>query len=134
MTFLALLLAQVPPPDTTLSWWWDVVQKIGIGGCFVLGPVCYVLVKAYQAKDAELRNIVEKKDAALAVEVTYSKESSKQMLVVVSELSTLIRNMESRDTKSSEDVKVGFQQLQGAISDLRNSIREYVHDKLKNAA
>lgn len=117
MTVLHTLLAQAPS-DPSFSWWWDVAQKVGAGATFVMGVVLCFLWRAYQAKDAQLTS-----------EVAYSKERDKQTLTVMLELTTLIKGMDVRDSKSSDRLDAGVTAILSSISELKHTIREHFLSK-----
>lgn len=106
------LLAEVAN-DPSIGGAWDVAQKVGAGGALVLIVVCFFMAKALVAKDAQV-----------AAEVSYSKELGKQMLTVTSELSTVIRGMDQRDSKTIDENRISNSQLLQAINELKNAVSD----------
>ncbi len=107
---------------------------IGPGATVVLVVGFYFLGRAYAKKDEELKTTIDKKDTQLAAEVVYSKDTARQMLTVMAELTSLIRGMDQRDTSSTVEIKALFQTVIASINELKHATRDHLKNVGREAA
>lgn len=121
-----LILAEVVTDPSGLNGWFsalfDIAQKLGIGATVVLGVGYYIQWKEKREQATDWKDLLIKKDTQLAQEVTYGKDRDRQTLTLLSELTTVIRNIDTRDTAEVGAASISRRELLEAVKEVGTSV------------